>query len=458
MIGRLRSLLRPTLPRRVLGALLAAFALVAVVLLGIDYAQFKHDMATHPGVQSVAEGLAATLADTPDAHDAGLVASASARGLNRLRRDAGVLPGDVEFSLRAADGTVVFATAGAAAVTDATHWQARARGGPWELTVAEPRVSDVTVIGWLGRELIVYLVLAFPLVLLPLWWAVRRGLQPLQRLAQAVATRDAADLSPLGWTPRHDELRTLATAFDALLARLRLQRDRERAFVQDAAHELRTPMAVVAAQAHLLANAASPAERAQAAEALDAALQRASHLSRQLLTLATLDEARPGAVAPIDLSSLVEQTLAQLAPQALARGLELSLDAPPTLPTHLDRTAFESVLMNLVDNALRYVPTGGHVAVTLRAENGRFTLQVADDGPGIPTADREAVFERFWRGATGAQTSGTGLGLAIVRRAATRLGGDVRLTAGLAGQGCGFEVTWGGGGAQPNTSVASSTS
>ena len=447
MTQRLRALLRPTLPRRMLGALLLAFALVAVVLLAIDYAQFKHDMATHPGVKSVADGLAATLAGTPDPRDAALVTRASAQGLNRLRRDAGLLPGDVEFSLRAADGTLVFATAGAASATAATHWQGEARGGPWQLTIAEPRVSDVTVIGWFGRELLVYLLLAFPLVLLPLWWAVRRGMAPLQRLAEAVAARDATDLSPLGLTPRHDELRTLATAFDTLLARLRLQRDRERAFVQDAAHELRTPMAVVATQAHLLAHASSAAERSQAAEALDAALARASHLSRQLLTLATLDEARPGAVEPADLSQLAEQTLAQLAPQALARGLELSLDAPPNLPTHVDRTAFESVLINLVDNALRYVPADGRVAVTLEVDaDGTVRLQVADDGPGIPANERETVFERFWRGTTGADTPGTGLGLAIVKRAAMRMGGSVTLGAGLGGRGCGFGVAWRGDG------------
>lgn len=450
MIARLRALLRPTLPRRVLGALLVAFALVAVVLLTIDFAQFKHDMATHPGVKSLADSLAATLAETAEPHDAALVARASAQGLNRLRREAGALPGDIEFSLRSADGSLVFATPGAAAASPATHWQAEARGGPWRLMVAEPRISDVTVISWFGRELLVSLVVAFPLVLLPLWWAVRRGLAPLRDLAQAVATRDATDLSPLGLTPRHDELRTLATAFDALLARLRLQRDRERAFVQDAAHELRTPMAVVATQAHLLAHATNATEREQAAAALDGALARAAHLSRQLLTLATLDEARPGAAEPLDLSSLVEQTLAQLAPQALARGLELSLDAPPALPTRLDRTAFESVLINLVDNALRYVPAGGLVAVTLGASAGTIRLDVADDGPGIPADERDAVFERFWRGATSADSPGTGLGLAIVKRAAMRLGGRVSLGKGLGGRGCGFTVTWGDRGDPPD--------
>lgn len=444
----LRHLLRPTLPRRVLGALLLAFALVAVALLALDYLEFKHDMATHPGVQRVADGLAATLADAATPHDAALITQASARGLNRMRHDAGLLPGDVEFLLRDAQGATVFASAGAASANGATHWTAQARGGAWQLTLAEPRVSDATVIGWFSRELLGYLLLAFPLVLLPLWIAVRRGMRPLQQLAQTVAARDASDLSPLGLQPRHDELRTLAAAFDALLARLRQQRDRERAFVQDAAHELRTPMAVVAAQAHLLAHANDTTERQQAAAALDAALRRAAHLSRQLLTLATLDEARHGAPEPIDLSGLVEQSLAQLAPEALARGLELSLDAPPTLPVHIDRTAFESVLINLVDNALRYVPSGGHVAVTLCKQGGTVSLTVADDGPGIPQADRGAVFERFWRGAAGAQSAGTGLGLAIVKRAATRLGGSVRLTDGLAGRGCGFVVAWDGRGSE----------
>lgn len=442
MTGWLRSLLRPTLPRRLLGALLLAFALVAVVLLAIDFAQFKHDMDTHPGVQAVANSLAATLADIPDPRDAALVAQASARGLNRLRRDGGQLPGDVEFSLRAADGTPVFATAGAASASAATHWQAQAGGGHWQLTLAEPRVSDTTVLGWFGGELLVSLLLAFPLVLLPLWIAVRRGLRPLAQLAQAVGNRDASDLSPLGLSPRHEELRTLAQAFDALLARLRQQRDRERAFVQDAAHELRTPMAVVAAQAHLLAHANDTVERQQAAAALDAALARAAHLSRQLLTLATLDESRAGPAEDIDLAGLVEQTLAQLAPQALARGLELSLDAPPTLPAHLDRAAFETVLLNLVDNALRYVPSGGHVAVTLQPGSGTLCLRVDDDGPGIPPAERDAAFDRFWRGAAGTEVAGTGLGLAIVRRAATRLGGTVRITEGLQGRGCGMVVQW----------------
>lgn len=439
---RLRALLRPTLPRRVFGALLLAFGLVAAALLALDYAEFKHDMATHPGVQTLADHLAATLAASPEPRDAALVTRASAEMLNRMRRESGQLPGNVEFELQDTAGQTVFATPGAASATPSTYWAAEAREGPWRLRIAEPRVSDSTVLGWFGRELAGYLLLAFPLVLLPLWIAVRRGMLPLQQLARTVASREAHDLSPLGLTPRHDELRTLAGAFDALLTRLRQQRDRERAFVQDAAHELRTPMAVVAAQAHLLAHASRPAERDQAAAALNAALQRAAHLSRQLLTLATLDETRSSTAEKLDLADLVEQTLAQLAPQAQARRLELSLDAPPRLHVRLHRTAFETVLLNLVDNALRYVPAGGRVAVTLEAGHHTLCLRVEDDGPGIPPAEREAAFERFWRGAAGAEAPGTGLGLAIVQRAALRLGGGVRITDGLDGRGCGLVVEW----------------
>lgn len=143
--------------------------------------------------------------------------------LNHMRRDGGLLPGDVEFELRDGAGRTVFATPGAARAGPATHWLADAHAGPWRLRLAEPRLGDATVLAWLGRELLGSLLLAFPLVLLPLWIAVRRGMRPLNQLAERVARRDAQDLSPLGLTPEHDELKPVAAAFDDLLARLRAQ-------------------------------------------------------------------------------------------------------------------------------------------------------------------------------------------------------------------------------------------
>jgi len=448
----LPSLRRPTLVRRVVGALVLAFMLVAAVLVGIDYLQFRHVMARSPGIKSVAEAMVKTLSHTPDARDAALVVSAGAEQMNRQRRGAGMLPGDLLFQLRRLDGSLVHASpglvgtrlaveAGQVAVLDIAgqrHWAVHAAEGPWRLYVAEPCLTDAEAIRLIDTGLLASLLLAFPLVLLPLCIAVARGMRPLSELADRVSARDAHDLSPLGIVPRHEELKPLVAAFDGLLAQLRQHVQRERAFVQDAAHELRTPMAVIAAQAHVLAHTPDPDERQQAGSALDQALDRASHLSRQLLDLAALDHAHPSQRQVIDVAQLVQKVLARAAPQGLALGLELSLDAPERLPCRLDSIAFESVLQNLLDNALRYVPANGRIAVSLREADGRLTMTVADDGHGIAPAQRERAFERFWRGDTHDHVTGSGLGLAIVQQAATRLGGHVRIEDGLDGRGVAF--------------------
>ena len=395
-------------------------------------------MDERPGVQILAENMVKALAEIDVGRDAGLVVRTRALEMNHVRRAGGVLRGDIEFGLYGANGRVVFATPGVGRIAPSTYWVAEAREGPWRLVLAEPRLADVTMIGWLGRSAFNYLLIAFPIAMLPLWVAVQRGMRPLRSLADAVARREAHDLSPLSFTPRHDELIPLTTAFDGLLAALRSRQERERAFVQDAAHELRTPMAVVATQAHLMATADDARQREHAHIALDQALQRAAHLSRQLLSLATLDEASGGNPQLLDLTRIVEQTLAQLAPLALERGLELSLEAPASLSAVLDPVALDSLLLNLVDNALRYVQRGGTVAVTLAVQATHTELRVADDGPGIPAEQREAAFERFWRGPSGGDQTGSGLGLAIVRRAAARLGGHVHVEDGLKQRGCTF--------------------
>ena len=238
---------------------------------------------------------------------------------------------------------------------------------------------------------------------------------------------------------RYAELQPVATAFDAMLERLRNHVRRERAFVQDAAHELRTPMAAIAAQAHVLARAPDSAQRRRAEEALDQALARTSHLSRQLLELATLDEVEARELQSIDVADLVQRTLAGAVPQASARNIELSLDGPDRLVFQFDRSALQSALNNLIDNAVRYGRDGGRVSVTLQAVGRCLALIVADDGPGIPTASREHVFERFWRG-TGHDVPGTGLGLAIVRQAVDRMGGTVQIEDGLDGCGVAFRI------------------
>lgn len=124
----------------------------------------------------------------------------------------------------------------------------------------------------------------------------------------------------------------------------------------------------------------------------------------------------------------------------MARGVELTFDAPDSLNAPIDVPAFQSILENLLNNAVQYVHGGAHVTVTLRTEDpAGLVLTVADDGPGIPAAEHEQVFERFYRG-SGHEASGSGLGLAIVRQAAGRMGGRVEVTEGLLNQGVGFRV------------------
>ena len=277
-------------------------------------------------------------------------------------------------------------------------------------------------------------------MLLPLWLAVRRGLAPLRRLTKGIETMDIRhQLAPLALDLRYAELRPLGQAFDTLLARLRERLAREQAFVHDAAHELRTPLAVIAAQAHTVLQTHDEATRRQASAALMQAIARSAHLSQQLLDLATLDQASPPTRDLIDVAALSADILAQHLRLASEQGIELSLEAPPQLTLHIDRGAFLSLLQNLIDNALRYVGRGGRVEVSLKLDAQGLQLAVADDGPGIAQADQVQVFERFWRGKNH-DLPGTGLGLAIVRQAARRLGGQVHISAGLGQRGVCFEL------------------
>ena len=443
---------RPTMVRRVLGALLVAFLLAAAVLTAKDFVTFKWAMAREPAIKRLGEGLVASFARLDDERDASKVLAVIADASNTERRNSGMFPGDVLFQLRRENGEIMYRSPalgdlalpvqlGQVAILDIAgqaHWVVQTGAGPWRLFIAEPCIGDTAILRWMGTELLPSLLIGFCVVLIPLWVAVRSGMRPLTDLAKHLASRPAHDLTPINAAPKHHELQSLVQAFEKLLAQLRVHVQRERAFVHDAAHELRTPMAAIATQAHVLTHAPDPGKRREAGDALHQALDRASNLSRQLLDLAALDDGHPRPPQRFDVASLVQQALAQAAPQAMALGLELSLEAPDQLPCVLDRVAFESVLGNLLENTLRYVPAGGRVAVSLAQAERRLTLAVADDGPGIPPHARERVFERFWRGQAHESTTGSGLGLAIVRQAALRLGGHVHIEDGLDGRGVRF--------------------
>jgi signal transduction histidine kinase len=450
-MNRLAWLVQPSLMRRTVAALLLAFLLVLLALLVHDFIETRDAYQQDLAIRTRAELLAPELAPLARAGDAGRLMTALARINESWRTRVGQSTGAVIHQLRDAAGTVQAAyppeATAAFAVGDApvtqqpvngrVHWVVTQRAGPWQLVIAEPAEPLAPLLWRLADDILDKLLLALPLVLLPVGAALWTGLAPLRRLTQALAARDPQDLSPLGVQPPHRELRPLTDAFERLLGRLRGRVERERRFVQEAAHELRTPLAAVTTQAHVLAHADTLEARARAEGVMVHMLQRASHLSQQLLELAVLDDAAAPPAQAVDLVPLLEQALTSASDTAAARGLELSLDAPETLPAVLPLAAWQSVLQNLLDNALRYVPAGGRIDVTLKPVDGGLTLRVADDGPGLPPEWRERAFDRFWR-APGQPVSGSGLGLAIVQQAARQLGGRIRIEDGLGGRGIAF--------------------
>ncbi|MFL5371729.1 MAG: ATP-binding protein [Myxococcales bacterium] len=310
----------------------------------------------------------------------------------------------------------------------------RSRTGEWRVyttelaglvvQVAQPlRVREKLAIAASVRFLAPVL-LILPLLGFLVWRAVGRSLAPLDQLAEAVGSRTPAALEPLPVSDAPEEALPLVRSLNDLLQRLRGALDAQRAFVADAAHGLRTPLAALNLQLQLVERATDAAERTAALADLRAGLERATHLVQQLLTLA---RAEPDAVPallgePVRLADLVEEAIADHAIVAETKGVDLGATevAGDAMVTG-DPAALRILLANLVENAIRYTPRGGRVDVAA----GRSWLEVVDNGPGIPHADRERVFDRFYRRSSG--TQGSGLGLAIVKAIADRHSATVSL-------------------------------
>ena len=456
-----KGLAEPTLVRRSVASVVLAFVLVWAVLLGYIFITYKQTITNEPGLQKYGDAVLVSLQDLSDPVQAAAAMGSTDIWTNIRRRQVGLLPGTLLHELKDATGRSVFASPGlqglplppstpeaVGVITETSAGGTAYRiytghNALWVLRVIEPKRTDSAFLAHNGRFILPYLLLALPFVLLPVWLSVRNGLRPLQQLASRIAQRNADDLQPVGFGARHRELKPLEQSLDALLARMRQKVERERAFVQDAAHEIRTPLAVITAQVHVMARSPSEQERIQAQAHMEQAIARTSHLAQQLLDLAALDDAQRPAPRDLDVAQWLRAALAQAVPQARARRVELSLESPDSLHAQLDLSALESIAHNLIDNALRYVREGGNVSVTLRQDHSQLHLAVQDDGPGIAVTEHQRIFERFYRG-LGHASHGSGLGLAIVRQAALRMGGQVQVGDGLGGPngpGVGFFVS-----------------
>jgi signal transduction histidine kinase len=272
------------------------------------------------------------------------------------------------------------------------------------------------------------LLLIAPVMAIVVWWLAALTLAPLRAVAADVRRRDAQSLAPLPAGDLPEEVAPLVEALNALLQRLARARDTQRAFVSDAAHELRSPLTALKLQLRLLQRAPDEAARAEAITALAAGVERAVRLVEQLLALARSEPGAPAAsMEPLDLSEVVRQAVADTVPLAVQRGIELELSADEAMTLEGDRAGLSALVRNLADNALRHAPTGTQVEIRLAREGGAPVLTVDDAGPGIPPAERERVFDRFYRRSVNDE-EGTGLGLAIVRGVAQRHGARVELS------------------------------
>ena len=293
----------------------------------------------------------------------------------------------------------------------------------------------------LALSTILPLALVTPLIAIFVWIAVRRGLSPLGRVAAAVQKRSPRQLAPLnavGW-PR--EVEPIVQALNGLLGRLEHALDAQRAFVADAAHELRTPLAALALQAQLVERETTPEARAQSLSDLRGGLARATRVVEQLLSLAREEpDVAPAAFSSVDTSALMRETIAALNPLAVAKSIDLGVTrADDAAIVSGDADGLRTLLANLVDNAIRYTPQGGRVDASVEARDAEVIIAVRDNGPGIAPAERDRIFERFGRG-DAPSAPGSGLGLAIVRRIAQRHRGSVDLDEGLDGRGAGLVV------------------
>jgi two-component system sensor histidine kinase QseC len=211
------------------------------------------------------------------------------------------------------------------------------------------------------------------------------------------------------------------SALNALFSRIEALLQGERRLTADAAHELRTPIAAIRAQAQVALGAQGDAERAHALAATLAGCDRAARLIEQLLMLARLEAAAAAPRTPLALSELARQAVVDAVESPLNQGHALTLEAPSAVPALGDPVLAGVLLRNLLDNALRYSPAGSPVTVSLQASGERWQLGVEDGGPGLDADGLARLGQRFQRG-TDATASGSGLGWSIVRRIATLLG------------------------------------
>lgn len=283
-----------------------------------------------------------------------------------------------------------------------------------------------------------------PLAVVLVWLGLSRGLRPLGRLRERIRDRPADDLSPINLRTVPEELQPIVAAFNDMMVRLQDNLDAQQRFISAAAHQLKTPLTGLKTHIELALQENDPAQLRDYLQRISIGVDRASHLTYQLLQLARAEACHENATQKkeaVDLGELAREVTMHCVPRALAKNIDIGFEEAD-LPMKINGVPLllREMIDNLIDNAIKYTPAGGVVTVRLRVGAG-WILEVEDTGIGIAPDDRERVFDRFYR-VLGTQADGSGLGLAIVREIAELHHAGIEVLDGAAGVGTLIQVVF----------------
>jgi two-component system sensor histidine kinase QseC len=310
-----------------------------------------------------------------------------------------------------------------------------------QVFVGEQVESRQAILRAVLRSVLTPMLFALPLLALAAWWAVRQGVAPMRALGRTLAQRQPQALQPIAVDGAPSEMSPMLEALNGLFQRIAELMASERRFTADAAHELRTPIAAIRAQAQVALGSTQQGERMHALQSTLQGCDRATRLVEQLLTLSRLESGSAPALGRLDLGCVVRQVVADVAALALAKDQTIEVDADRPGVIEADATLLSVLVRNLVDNAIRYGPAGARVSVAVEDSFDGVQLTVQDSGPGMSPAEIEHLGERFFR-VIGSGQPGSGLGWSIVRRIATVLGAQVRVARSAELGGLSIEVVF----------------
>lgn len=313
--------------------------------------------------------------------------------------------------------------------------------------VAETLEKRRTLANQIIKGVILPEFIILPVALTLLWFALTRGLSPLTALQERIRSRRPDDLSPIDPSGVPEEISPLVRSLNDMLGRLSQSIQLQKRFIADAAHQMKTPLAGMRMQSELAMRQSDRQEIQRSLEQLSKSSESATRMINQLLALARAENrsAQSMPLENVDIRMLARDTVQDWVQAAMARRIDLGFEAEDQVTTvRGNPTMLREMLNNLIDNALRYSTPEGHVTVRVRTDTVgvnavRAVIEVEDDGPGIPAAERAHVFDRFYR-ILGSDTEGSGLGLAIVKEIVTHHSAEIVIADRPRDKGCLFRI------------------